>query len=349
VGNKGFDIRTLEEDEHHRAYEVLPHEEGLRLDRFLHGRLHWLSRSVLQRMITEGVVSTRAQRLAGAPLKSAARVAEGDRFEVTVPANPKDLEKARQNPPLHDRDILFEDEVLLVVNKPAGVPVHPVGKNLHRTVLTALHHRYRRPEDPDHDIFPRLIHRLDLETSGVLLVAKDEAASKNLTAQFRARTVKKEYVALVYGDMHPGEGEVNLPLGPDENSRVPYKRMVRREGGREAVTRYQVLERGSGLTLVHLFPRTGRKHQLRIHMAALGHAIVGDKIYGPDEAYYFKARTGPPDEEDLKELLLPRQALHAYRLSIRHPKTEQTVRFEAPWPVSFDALLQRNPDRDRSE
>jgi RluA family pseudouridine synthase len=171
----------------------------------------------------------------------------------------------------------------------------------------------------------------------VLLVARTEAALGDLMAQFRKRAVTKEYRAVVYGRMQDNEGEIDLPLGPDEDSTVPYKRAVRADG-RKALTRYRVLRRTERLTWLHLTPLTGRKHQLRVHLAAVGHAIVGDKTYGPDEKYYFKAREGPPDEKDLDALLLPRQALHAFRLTVRHPSSGQTVRFEAPEPAEFETI-----------
>ena len=219
------------------------------------------------------------------------------------------------------------------------MPVHPVGRVLHRTIITALHHRYRRPDDPAKDVIPRLVHRLDLETSGVLLVGKDEKVTADLARQFRSRGNLKEYLAVVRGRPDPASGSIELPLGPDEASRVPYKQAVRLADGKPSRTDYEVLESGNECSLVRLVLHTGRKHQLRVHLAALGHHIVGDKIYGPDEKYYFKAREGPPDEEDLKVLGLPRQALHAHRLTLRHPISGEEISFEAPCPEAFLGLI----------
>lgn len=317
--NKGFRIADLEGEVALRTFEVSPEEEGLRLDRFLAKRLHWMSRSSVQKLVER-------------PLKPSTRVVAGDRIEVKIPQVHKDREEAERDPPLKPGDILYEDQAIVVVNKPAGVPVHPVGMNLHRTVLTALHQRFRSDS-----VTPQLVHRLDLETSGVLLVARTESALADLTAQFRKREVSKEYRAVVYGQMKDDEGEIDLPLGPDEDSTVPYKQTVRADG-RKAVTRYSVLKRTERLSWVRLVPLTGRKHQLRVHLAAFGHPIVGDKSYGPDEKYYFKAREGPPDATDLDVLLLPRQALHAFCLTVRHPTSRETVRFEAPEPAEFDSI-----------
>ena len=335
-----FDITDLYGGESRRIFLVLEEEGGLRLDRFIGRKLHWMSRTAVQRLIDGGAASSRSRRLEGVRLKCATKVEAGDRIEVVIPRVSKDLEEARRHPPMAGAEILYEDAHILVIDKPAGVPVHPVGMNLHRTILTALHARYRRPGRPEEDVTPMLVHRLDIETSGVLLVAKDEASLKELTAQFRNRTVKKEYVALVYGVLDLDEGEIRIPLGPAADSSVPYKQAVNRDGGKEAVTLFKVLRRGECLTLLALTLLTGRKHQLRVHLQTLGHPVVGDKIYGPDEKYYFKARDAPPDRKDLEELLLPRQALHAFRLTIRHPVHQETLCFEAPIPEAFEKLLE---------
>ncbi|MHC4941805.1 MAG: RluA family pseudouridine synthase [Planctomycetota bacterium] len=339
MSKKGFDISDLTGDAHCRTFTALKEEEGMRLDRFLRKRLPWMSRARLQHIDAKRIVSGRGANTSSGPLKKSTRILAGDRIEVTLPQEPKDLEEAIKDPPLERLDVIHEDDDILVIDKPAGVAVHPVGMNLHRTVLTALHQLYRRPGDPDGDVVPRLVHRLDLETSGVLLVAKRDEALRDLTEQFRNRTVRKEYLAVTYGLIDEDEGEVDLPLGPEEGSKVPYKRCVDREDGLPARTRFKVLRRQRGLTWVHLEPQTGRKHQLRVHLAAIGHPIVGDKIYGPDDAHYFRARNGPPSRKDLKELLLPRQALHALRLTLKHPGRNRTMCFEAPQPREFETLL----------
>ncbi|MBU0754406.1 MAG: RluA family pseudouridine synthase [Planctomycetes bacterium] len=333
-----FDLSDLLAEERRRSFVVSPEEEGLRLDVFLGKKLPWMSRTRLQQLKVEWAGYSKGRPEKGR-IKKSMRLAEGDGIEVVLPRDPKDLEEARRDPPLKHLDVLFEDESILVINKPAGIPVHPVGMNLHRTVLTALHHRYRNPESTEQVVSPCLVHRLDLETSGVLLLAKDVSSLRNLAAQFRGRSVTKRYLAVVYGLMESSSGRIDLPIGSDETSRVPYKRRVDPEEGQRAVTHYQVLDRGQGLTKVLLEPHTGRKHQLRVHLAALGHPIVGDKIYGPDEKYYFMAREAPPGPEELKALLLSRQALHAFQLGFTHPKTGEDRLFEAPLPESFENLL----------
>jgi len=320
--------------------DALREEGGMRLDLFLKKRLPWLSRSAIRILIDSGSVSGKTGRLTSRAVKGSSRVAEGDGFEVSIPGKLKDKDEAERNPPLSRSDFLYDDEFVLAVNKPAGVPVHPVGRNLHRTVLTALHRLFCVPDDADKDVVVTLAHRLDLETSGVLLAAKDRVTLSDLAKQFRARTIKKEYMAVVYGNVADDIGEVDLPVGHAEDSRVPYKRAVRKDGGDKAVTRFEVVKRRSGLTMVRLQPLTGRKHQLRVHMAALGHPVVGDKIYGPDEKYYFMAREAFPGPEELKELLLPRQALHSFRLTFRHPMNGKRIRIEAPVPDELAALVE---------
>ncbi|MFH2002265.1 MAG: RluA family pseudouridine synthase [Planctomycetota bacterium] len=338
VSKRTFDIRDLTSEESLKTIVAREEDQGLRMDHFLCRHLPWMSRSAIQKLASHCSISCDAERLNGNRIKSSTRVEAGDRIQVRLKRIPKDLEDAQRDPPLKDVEVLYEDELMLVINKPAGVPVHPVGMNLHRTILTALHHLYRNPDDPEKDVHPRLVHRLDLETSGVLVVAKEDATLKALTAQFKARIVKKEYIAVVYGLLEADEGEIDLPLGYSDNPAVPYRQEVRAEDGHKAITRYEVIKRNDRLTWVRLLPQTGRKHQLRVHMAALGHPIVGDKIYGPDEKYYFKARYAPPGPEDLKELLLPRQALHAYKLDLVHPGRNAWISFEAPLPEEFGTL-----------
>jgi len=339
MGKQQFDVSALFDDAYPERVVVFQRDDGLRLDRFLSSRLKWMSRSQAQKLIFAGAVSSPTGRFVGTLIKSSTKVAEEDIFDVLLPQFDKDLEASRKDPPLNKLEVIFEDEHLLVINKPAGVPVHPVGKNLHRTVLTALHKLYRKPDDPDNDVVPKLLHRLDMETSGVLLLSKNEASTADLSIQFRSKRVRKTYLALVYGRMEQSEGEITLPLGDDDNSRVPYKQTVRAEGGKPARTVFKVLEEGERVSLVLLELHTGKKHQLRVHLAAIGNPIVGDKMYGLDENYFFKAREGPPSAEDLKVLLLPRQALHSYQLTVVHPVLKKEMTFEAPAPEVFYRLL----------
>jgi len=375
MAGEGFDIDRLEGPEEEYTFTVRRDEAGQRLDAVLAGWFKWLSRSEAKKLIGEGrVFVTRGEGAdagggkggaggpgkravevdddagAGAAYQSAApvtkgsfRLAHGDRVLLVYPRNPQDTEAARAAPPEKNLEILFEDECLIVVNKPAGLPVHPVGVNVFRTLLFALHKRCREQaagkQAATSDALPILAHRLDVETSGVLLAVKGKREAADVADQFRKRTVRKEYSALIYGAPGEDEGVVDLPLGEAEGSRVPYKQAVQ-PGGAAARTRWIVVCRGRRASLVRLVPGTGRKHQLRVHMAAIGHPIVGDKIYGPSEEHYFKARSGPPDGDDLEELILPRHALHSALLALKHPRSGEEVVFEAPIPGDMEEILE---------
>ncbi len=353
-----FEIGRLDGSEEEYRFVAAKEDARRRLDQVLAGRYKWLSRSLAKRMIKEGrvfvwraegkargaAVDAEAEPARPGPRdkpvkKSSFSVAENDRILLVWPRNPQDRATAEAAPPGENLEILFEDDCLIVVNKPSGVPVHPVGINLYRTVLTALHKRCVAAGVPE-DRMPILAHRLDVETSGVLLAVKGEAESANVVEQFRKRTVRKEYCALVYGGPGEDRGTIELPLGAAEDSRVPYKQAVRPDGS-PARTRWTVERRGRAFSLLRLLLDTGRKHQLRVHLAAIGCPIVGDKIYGPSEEYYFKAREGPPDAKDLEELILPRQALHSARLGCNHPRTGDEMIFEAPVPAAFIEILDR--------
>ncbi len=353
-----FDIRHLESPEENYRFTVEKDEAGGRLDQVLAMRYKWLSRSVAKKLIKQGRVyvfreapdGVRTTHSTGDPSDCPSRkdspvkkgsfsVAMDDRVLLVWPRAARDEDAAEAAPPERNLEILFEDDCLIVVNKPSGIPVHPVGFNLHRTVLTALHKRCAAAGVAD-DRMPILAHRLDVETSGVLLAVKGAEESTDVADQFRNRLVRKDYCALVHGAPDDDHGAIELPLGADDGARVPYKQAVRADGA-TARTRWEVERRGRAFSLLRLVLDTGRKHQLRVHLAAIGCPIVGDKIYGPNDEYYFKAREGPPDAKDLEELILPRQALHSARLACRHPRTGDEMVFEAPVPAEFIAILDR--------
>lgn len=303
-------------------------EGGERLDKWLAGQLPEYSRTQIQRWIAEGRVTSGAR-----PLKANHRVSAGEEISVVVP-EPEEYAVEPEPIPL---EVLYEDDDLLVINKPAGMVVHPAAGNYHGTLVNAVLHHCPQLVGVGGVQRPGIVHRLDKDTSGVILVAKNDAAQQALQAQFKNREVHKTYLALVHGWMTPRRGEINAPIGRDPRNRqrmavVPLAR------GRSAVTRYEVQEyfepasasrRSAGAlspryTLVACHPLTGRTHQIRVHLAHIGHPIVGDPVYGG-------GRKSP--------LHCPRQFLHAERIRFRLPGTGQEVEFHAPLPADLHEVL----------
>jgi 23S rRNA pseudouridine1911/1915/1917 synthase len=303
-------------------------DSGGRLDKWLTGQLPERSRSEIQRWIEAGLVT-----LGPRPLKASYKVTAGDEISVAIP-EPEDYALEPEPIPL---DVLYEDADLLVVNKPAGMVVHPAAGNWHGTLVNAVLHHCPDLEGVGGARRPGIVHRLDRDTSGLILVAKNDAAHRNLQAQFKARTVEKTYLALVYGRVRSGRGEINAPIGRDPRQRQRMA-VVSAALGRAAATKYEVVRyykdqtrrvsaSSSGLnryTLLICRPLTGRTHQIRVHLAHIGHPVVGDTVYGGRH----------------KSLLLcPRQFLHAERIRFRLPGTGAETEFIAPLPADLQAVL----------
>jgi 23S rRNA pseudouridine1911/1915/1917 synthase len=297
-----------------REYVVSRAEAGERLDAYL-ARVSGLSRARIQRLIAEGNVLA-----AGHPQRPRHRVTAGERIQLRIPpAMPPVL-----TPEAIPLDILHEDDDLLVLNKPPGLVVHPgAGRSTGTLVHAVLAHCGRLPGIGGVER-PGIVHRLDRDTSGVLVVAKTETAHQSLSRQFKTRVVKKRYLALVDGEVRQDAGRIEAPIGRREHDR---KRMgVRARGGRPARTAYQVLRRIPGLTLLVLDPETGRTHQIRVHLAHIGHPVVGDRVYGGRRERRRSESGGPP---------VARQMLHAWRLAFLHPRSGAWQEFTAPVPEDF--------------
>jgi 23S rRNA pseudouridine1911/1915/1917 synthase len=300
----------------------------LRLDRYLTAATG-LPRSQIQRLIKGGRVL-----VDGRHPKASATVLPGQQISLSIPPpQPSTL-----TPEPIALDILYEDDDLLVLNKPAGLVVHPAPGHQAGTLVHAI--LYHCPDLPGigEERRPGIVHRLDKETSGVMVVAKTDAAMASLAAQFKGRRVKKIYIALVHGEVKATEGRIAADIGRHERDR---KRMaVRTRKGREAVTIYRVMKLLHGSTLLQLQPQTGRTHQIRVHLSAIGHPVVGDKVYGGKKETRFQA---PGFRLQGKA---ERQLLHAWKLGLFHPRTNEWMEFEASPPTDFTSRLHAGPSRD---
>lgn len=306
-----------------RSWVVPEDASGERLDRWLSGQLPELSRARIQKLIRGGGVRIDGRTLT----KPSTPLRPGMRVEVDLPpAGAPALEP--EEIPL---EILYEDEDLVAVNKPSGRVVYPAAGHAHGTLVQALLHGGRRLAPAAGAERPGVVHRLDKDTSGVIVFAKTDRAYYDLVRQFKERSVEKVYLALVHGLLAEDEGIVEAPLGRDPHH--PLRIGIRPEGrgGRPALTRFRVLRRFppsertdpyGGLTLLEVRPRTGRTHQIRVHLKAIGHPIVGDPVYGPKR---------------ISPRLPPRLMLHAWQLELTHPRTGERLRLIAPPPPEFSA------------
>ncbi|MBI3783011.1 MAG: RluA family pseudouridine synthase [Deltaproteobacteria bacterium] len=277
-----------------------------RLDRFLALLERWGSRARVQRLIQQGAIRVDGRRGRADEILRLDQIIEVEDRQVDSPleVHPEDIRL----------DILYEDQWLLVLNKPPGMVVHPAPGHARGTLVAGLLHHLGNVLPGLDPLRPGIVHRLDKDTSGVLLVAKDARTLEDLAKQFRDRVVEKQYVAAVHGKIRQRSGTITQPIGRNPKDR---KRMAVVAGGRSAETRYEVLGCFDAVTIVRLFPKTGRTHQLRVHLASIGHPILGDALYSG-------ARS------EARQLGVHRQALHAERIAFMHPHTHARVAFTAP-------------------
>ncbi len=312
---------------------VDPARDGFRLDRFLASRIARLSRTRVQAIVDAG----RVRRASGEVLRRASqRVRAGETLVIERPA-------PREPPVVMEYSEIYRDDSLLVLDKPAGLPVHP-SASYHRHTLTQL---LRNRLGPGHGW--EMAHRLDRETSGVMVFGRRGGSAAALKRSFIAREVEKVYWALIFGCLE-GPVRIDMALGPAIGSKIRIKMgpVPEADGGLAAVTRARPLARGSfrgaPITLVEALPETGRQHQIRVHLAELGHPLVGDKLYGLPEEKFLQVVDGERGLQELgEELGLARHALHAAALSIPHPQTGARVRFTAPWPADLAEILTEEP------
>ena len=325
-------------------FEVGAPDHGARLDAFLARRVKGRSREGVRRLLerpgaVEVLPGKDPARAPVGALKPGLKLRTGQEVILRIPDPEPPAERDPEALDPHGLRILYEDEHLLAVDKPPGISVHPSHGHLFGSLIHLLHERHRALY-PGASEVPTLCHRLDRETSGVVLAAKDLLSRSRVGRQFEARSIRKVYLAVVEGEMAEDEGLMDLPLGRDLHSAIRLKMAVRPEDGQPSRTRFRVRRRVRGRSLVELHPETGRQHQLRVHLAALGHPITGDKLYlGGDEVFLRHVR-GELTEEDHRRLGLPRQALHAFRLGLEHPFTGEPLWVEAPLAADMAALVE---------
>ena len=291
-----------------------PEQAGQRLDAFLAQALPELTRSAAQRLIAEGLVTVDGK----APAKSL-KLSGGETVAVTVP-EPEEAQALPEDIPL---DVVYEDDDVIVVNKPVGMVVHPAPGHSGGTLVNALlHHCGDSLSGIGGELRPGIVHRIDRDTSGLIIAAKNDFAHQALSAQLQDHSLCRTYEAVVIGNLRDDSGTVNAPIDRNPKDR---KKMAVVPGGRPAVTHWQVLERFPGYTYVRCRLETGRTHQIRVHMAYIGHPLYGDTVYGAKKAA--PGMTG--------------QCLHAVGLTFRHPRTGETVELSCPLNEEFTAFLRK--------
>ncbi|HEY2786100.1 MAG TPA: RluA family pseudouridine synthase [Fimbriiglobus sp.] len=312
--------------------------EGMRIDHYIPNFFPDFSRSEIQRAIAAGTIT-----INGRTVKSSYKVRHDDRLRIELPEPTHDLPQPEDIP----LDILYEDEWLALVNKPWNMVVHPAKGNWSGTLVNALQFRFRDQLSLENGTFRAgIVHRLDKDTSGVILVAKDGVTHRDLATQFESRKVFKEYVAVVAGELDRDTDYIDGPIKQHPHDRL--RMIVSHDAdAKPASSYYEVLERFRGFTLVKVQPRTGRTHQIRVHLAHVGCPVLADKLYGGRDSFKISDVISGFAGDD--EVLLGRQGLHAFRLRFRHPKTGGFLEAEAPLPGdmrrTLDVLRTHRPGR----
>ena len=302
---------------------------GRRLDKYLHGRFPHLSRTTIQRLIKQAAITVNGQ-----PAKPSYEMCAGDVIDLTIPP-PEPREVVPENIPL---DVIYEDDFILAINKQAGIICHPARGDQTGTLANGLVYYANELSHGSDPFRPGIVHRLDKNTTGIMLVAKNDEAHWRLSLQFERRTIQKTYLAVVHGEMELDGDKISAPIGVHPVVREKFAVMVNENRiniAKSAVTYYEVAERFRGYTLVKLQPKTGRTHQLRVHMSYIGYPIVGDTMYGGRLV----------SEHDLagsgsSEPIIEYQALHAWRIAFRHPITEKNMELEAAFHSPFKHLVE---------
>ena len=322
--------------EQHFVFVVPEEAAGLRLDVFLTGQIPDTSRVRIRRGIDTGTTL-----VDGASEKASLRLEAGQRIEFTLPPPPS----AGPEPEPIPLDLLYEDEDIAIVNKPPGMVVHPARGHWSGTLASALVHHFGQLSQHGGAIRPGIVHRLDRDTSGVMVIAKNDAAHMNLASQFQDRTVEKEYLAIVLGSPDRDRDIIDFPIANHPSQREKMALLADSAMSRPAQTFYQVEERFRGFALVRCFPKTGRTHQIRLHLTTIRSAVLCDKLYGGrakltlEELRNMSRVKSLATDLPANHIVLDRQALHANILKIDHPTTGKRLEFTAPLPADLENVL----------
>ena len=299
-----------------KEYFTVENQEGERIDRYLSEEMEDRSRSYIQKLIKDQYVIVNQK-----PVKANYRLSLGDMVEITLP-EAKEPDIIPENIPL---DILYEDQDIIIVNKPKQMVVHPAPGHYSGTLVNALmYHCGQELSGINGTMRPGIVHRIDMDTTGSLIVCKNDMAHQSLSEQLKVHSIKRVYVAIVHGNIKEDNGTVNAPIGRHPTERK--KMSIHTKNGRNAITHYKVLERFGEYTYIQCALETGRTHQIRVHLASIGHPLVGDQVYSPRKCPFPK---------------LQGQTLHAKTLGIIHPRTGEYLEINAPLPDYFIELLDR--------
>jgi len=297
-----------------------------RIDKYLQGRFGQFSRTMIQKIIKEQAVKVNGQ-----VVKPSFSLKHNDIIDLVLPPLPA-KEIAGEDIPL---DIIYEDEEIIVINKQADLIVHPARGNTHGTLVNGLVFHCSNLPKGSGELRPGIVHRLDRNTTGVMVCAKTETAHWRISHQFEYRTTKKEYMAIVHGTPELTSDVINKPLGVHPKIREKYA--IRPEMGKEAVTFYTVVEAFKGFSLLKVTPKTGRTHQIRVHLSHIKHPIIADDMYGGKLVYLWQLKN---EEAKAEDPIISRCALHAFSLEIKHPATNEPMRFEAPLAPDMQKTLE---------
>ncbi len=298
-----------------QEFVVAPEDAGVRIDRYLSDQCQDISRSYLQKLLKEQSVLVEEK-----PVKSNYKVNTGDRISLTLPEI-REPEIVPEDIPL---DIIYEDKDIILINKPKGMVVHPAAGHYSGTLVNGLMSHCRSELSGINGVMrPGIVHRIDMDTTGVLIVCKNDMAHNSISEQLKDHSITRRYAAIVHGVIKDDEGTINAPIGRHPIDRK--KMSINEKNGRDAITHYRVLERFRQYTYIECQLETGRTHQIRVHMASTGHPLLGDSVYGPAKCPF----------------RLNGQTLHAGVLGIIHPRTGEYMEFTAPLPDYFEELLRK--------